>query len=157
MKIIGRETIHPAVFYTGKIAGYTTWILLVLSICNVLDIGRTTIEGLKVASYCVLVVGILMTTISLINLGGSTRLGLPKEVTAFKQNGLYRTSRNPMYVGFDLITLASVFYYMTLPIIILGLYSVLTYHLIIIGEEKFLAEQFGQDYADYKKRVRRYL
>ena len=157
VKVIGRETIHPVVFYTGKVAGYTTWVLLALSICDVFDIGHTKVYALRYTSYCMLLIEMLITTISLINLGSSTRLGLPKEATTFKKNGLYKLSRNPMYVGFDLITVASILYHLTLPVIILGLYSLTTYHMIIVGEERFLATHFGQDYINYKAKVRRYL
>jgi len=33
----------------------------------------------------------------------------------------------------------------------------IVYHLIIIGEERFLEEAFKDDYLNYKKSVRRYL
>ena len=34
MKIIGKTTIHPFFFYTGKIAGYAAWVLLLLEYCG---------------------------------------------------------------------------------------------------------------------------
>jgi len=102
-------------------------------------------------------IGLIFTIISLINLGKSTRLGLPSNDTKLKTNGLYKYSRNPMYVGFDLITISAMIYILHWLIIILGVYSMITYHLIIKGEEKFMIKRFGEEYKNYQLRVRRYL
>jgi protein-S-isoprenylcysteine O-methyltransferase Ste14 len=84
-------------------------------------------------------------------------LGLPTEKTILKTNGIYRFSRNPMYFGFNLLTIASMLYWININVIILGIYSIIIYHLIILGEEKFLEERFGDEYFSYKKIVRRYI
>lgn len=39
MEIVGRATIHPAVFYSGKVCGYLTWALLVLDLFGVRPFG----------------------------------------------------------------------------------------------------------------------
>jgi protein-S-isoprenylcysteine O-methyltransferase Ste14 len=48
-------------------------------------------------------------------------------------------------------------YWINIIVIILGIYSIITYHLIILGEEKFLEERFGDEYFSYKNKVRRYI
>jgi protein-S-isoprenylcysteine O-methyltransferase Ste14 len=101
-------------------------------------------------------VGLLLSAISLINLGASTRLGLPASQTSFKTHGIYRFSRNPMYLGFDLLTLGAIACNPHVVIAVMGLYSMIVYHLIILGEEKFLRQRFGDTYAEYADRVRRY-
>ncbi|MBK8806714.1 MAG: isoprenylcysteine carboxylmethyltransferase family protein [Bacteroidales bacterium] len=111
----------------------------------------------KIISIVLISIGLLFTIVSLINLGKSTRLGLPTESTNFKTNGLYKFSRNPMYVGFNLITLAAVFYTCNIWIALMGVYSIVVYHLIILGEEKFLESRFGSEFINYKTKVKRYL
>ena len=91
--------------------------------------------------------------ISLINLGKSTRLGIPDENTELKTQGIYTLSRNPMYVGFNLLTLASIIYTRHWIIVIFGVYSIAIYHQIIVAEEKFLEKRFGGKYQDYKLHV----
>ena len=66
-------------------------------------------------------------------------------------------SRNPMYPGFNLVTLASMIYTSNLIVIGFGVFSIVTYHQIILEEEKFLTERFGEQYLAYKKTVHRYL
>ena len=157
INLIGKTTIHPMLFYTGKISGYTTWILFLLYLFNVYKISRHSVEFLTILSYLLVFLGLIITIISLINLGSSTRLGLPFENTTLKSNGLYKISRNPMYLGFDLFTLSSIIYIGNIFIAILGIYSFVIYHFIIIGEEKYLEKRFGKKYIEYRKKVRRYI
>ena len=157
MHLIGKTPIHPMFFYTGKISGYITWILFLLSIFNIYKISRHSVEFLIILSYVLAVIGLIIVLISLINLGRSTRLGLPSENTTFKSNGLYKLSRNPMYVGFDLFTLSSIIFTGNILIVIIGIYSVVIYHFIIMGEEKYLEQRFGNSYIEYRKNVRRYI
>lgn len=157
MKIIGKETIHPIWFYSGKIIGYITWILFVLSFLKQVNIKMISFIWLDYLSYITFFLGFIIIIISLVNLGKSTRLGLPTENTVFKTNGIYRISRNPMYVGFNLFTISSVLLTSNVVILLFGIYSIAIYHLIIKGEETFLEKRFGTEYINYKTRVRRYI
>jgi protein-S-isoprenylcysteine O-methyltransferase Ste14 len=157
MDLIGKATINPLIFYTGKISGYITWIYSSLVL---LGLGLTEKQSsyyMNVISGLLLFVGLIFTVISLINLGKSTRLGIPSDDTILKTNGIYKISRNPMYVGFNLITISSMIYSLHWLVIILGVYSLITYHLIIKGEERFMIKRFGQGYQNYQSKVRRYL
>jgi len=157
MKIIGKETIHPFLFYSGKITGYLIWILYIPAFFNLLNIKMISFTWLDYASYFTLLSGFLFIIFSLINLGKSTRLGLPDEKTVFVKKGLYRFSRNPMYVGFNLLTISSVLINANPFLLIFSINSIMVYHFIIKGEEVFLEKRFGKDYSSYKNKVRRYL
>jgi len=157
MKIIGKETIQPFLFYSGKITGYLLWILYIPAFFNLFNIKMISLTWLDYASYFTLLSGLLFIIFSLINLGKSTRLGLPDEKTVFVKKGLYRFSRNPMYVGFLLLTISSVLINANPFLLIFSIYSIMVYHFIIKGEEAFLEKRFGKDYISYKNKVRRYL
>jgi protein-S-isoprenylcysteine O-methyltransferase Ste14 len=159
MSIIGKSSTRPVYFYSGKLLGYVSWVCLVLSMGKIIDIQMVSINLLDYIAYFLLAAGSAFTVISLINLGRSTRLGLPaeSESTVFKHTGMYAISRNPMYVGFNLFTIAAILVTANLFILAMGLYSIAVYHMIIQGEERFLENRFGQAYLDYKKRVRKYL
>lgn len=155
--LVGTTPIHPVLFYTGKISGYITWALLFLGIFGLHIFEKNTLDWTDYLSYIFLVFGLIFSVISIINLGESTRLGLPVDNTTLKTNGLYRFSRNPMYVGFDFLTIAAMLYTFNIWIVLLGLYSIFVYHLIILGEEKFLKKRFDRDYQEFQQRVNRYL
>lgn len=93
-------------------------------------------------------VGILL--ISTINFAAPLQNGL-------NINGLYKFSRNPMYMGYFICFFGCVL--STGSLLLLGavLVFVVTSHWIIIAEEKWCVEQFGEDYTEYMKKVRRYI
>lgn len=157
MKLIGKATINPLIFYTGKISGYITWIALLGYLLDLVPSSGFHNSFLKSVSTFILAMGLCLVGVSLVNLGKSTRLGLPNENTALITNGIYRFSRNPMYFGFNLLTIAAMVYSINIVLLLLGTYSIITYHWIILGEEKFLEERFGDEYFNYKKKVRRYI
>jgi protein-S-isoprenylcysteine O-methyltransferase Ste14 len=157
MNLIGKPSIHPVLFYTGKISGYATWVLLLLSVLDFHWIAPWSRGLNSFISFVLMLLACVFIVMSMINLGRSIRLGLPDDQTSFKTNGLYRISRNPMYVGFNFMTLSAMVYTLHPAMIAAGLYSIIIYHMIILAEEKFLAARFGLPFAEYKKRVRRYL
>ncbi|SHE44295.1 Protein-S-isoprenylcysteine O-methyltransferase Ste14 [Mariniphaga anaerophila] len=159
MNLIGKTTINPLLFYSGKISGYVTWIAFIAPLTGISVPGLNSAQS-NLQTYVSLALAIpafILITVSLMNLGKSTRLGLPKNKTELKTHGVYKLSRNPMYLGFNLLTISSMVFTLNLSIIVLGVYSIWVYHLIIIGEEKFLQNRFGNSFINYKKRSRRYL
>ena len=82
----------------------------------------------------------------------------PSDATALVTEGMYRYSRNPMYLGLLLLTIASTIWFGTwFGIIINILFIFLINFLQIIPEEKALLEIFGEEYEEYKKNVRRWI
>jgi protein-S-isoprenylcysteine O-methyltransferase Ste14 len=157
MEIIGKPPVHPAIFYTGKIAGSLTWIVLLLSLAGIEVAGTRTFWYSDYIAIILFAVGFFFSFMSLVSLGNATRMGLPTEKTALKTSGLYRLSRNPIYLGLNLVTIAAVVYTMNVVILLLGIYSIISHHLIIKGEEQFLSSRFGEEYHDYRMKVNRYI
>lgn len=73
-------------------------------------------------------------------------------------SGLYRYSRNPMYIGVitTVIGHGIFFQYSNLLWYALSLFIIFTVVVIFI-EEPHLEKKFGEEYKDYKKRTRRWL
>ena len=157
MRLIGKPPINPILFYTGKISGYFTCLVMVLALLQRIVLERISHTLKDEIALAIFVVGWVFVIISTVNLGRSTRLGLPSDDTVLKTDGLYKISRNPIYVGLNLLSFASILYTRNLWIGVLGIYSIIIYHLIILGEEQFLEIRFGTVYMNYKKQVRRYL
>ncbi|MBK5187218.1 MAG: isoprenylcysteine carboxylmethyltransferase family protein [Gemmatimonadaceae bacterium] len=74
------------------------------------------------------------------------------------QEGPYRLTRNPMYLAFTVLYLGITFAANAFwPLIFLPEAIVLTYMLAIRREEAYLATEFGDAYAQYCSRVRRWV
>ncbi|TXL82202.1 isoprenylcysteine carboxylmethyltransferase family protein [Vineibacter terrae] len=78
--------------------------------------------------------------------------------TAMVEGGLYRYSRNPIYMGLSTVHLgvAIADNNAWLPILLAPVLLVLRYG-VIAREEAYLERRFGSQYAAYKARVRRWL
>ena len=156
MDIIGKPPVHPAIFYTGKVAGSFAWIVLLLSLAGVELVSTRTFWYSNYIAILLFAAGVYFSFASMFSLGKSARMGLPKEQTALKTSGLYSLSRNPIYLGMNLVTIASAVYTLNVVILFLVIYSIITHHMIIKGEEQFLSSRFGEEYHYYRMSVKRY-
>jgi protein-S-isoprenylcysteine O-methyltransferase Ste14 len=157
LKPMGRPTIQPVLFYTGKITLFTSWGFLLVNAVLVMS-GQPSPHILYSFTPAGLVVlGSVFMILAFRDLGDALRVGLPGEETTLKTKGIYRFSRNPIYVGVDLIAVASVLFVPMIINIVCAVIGIAVHHLIIISEEKFLKDRFGEDWVGYKQKTRRYI
>jgi protein-S-isoprenylcysteine O-methyltransferase Ste14 len=73
-------------------------------------------------------------------------------------SGVYRFTRNPIYLGFLSIVIGAPLYFgLYWGIILAPVYIFLMNHLVIQHEEAYLEKKFGTTYTNYTSRVRRWL
>lgn len=102
-------------------------------------------------------IGVAVFITAMITMKNSWRAGVDaSQHTKLVRNGIYRISRNPAFLGFDLFYLGFALAYSNPLQIVLAVFCITMLHLQISEEEKFLPEVFGKDYLDYKKSVGRY-
>ncbi|WP_179188073.1 methyltransferase family protein [Kiloniella majae] len=76
----------------------------------------------------------------------------------FVTSGLFKFSRNPMYLGFAISTFGIALYLGALsPFLICVLFILVADRWYIAHEEVVMAETFGEAYMDYKAKVRRWI
>lgn len=156
IEISGKPTLPIWIFIGGKAAGYFTWALLAAALMGFEWITPYPANFTTTATYLLLAVGSGFIVLSSLALGKDIRIGLPTHKTVLRTKGIYKISRNPMYIGVHMVTIASVIYTMQWWIAIPGALSLYVYHKITLGEEKFLAERFGNSYHNYRQKTRRY-
>lgn len=87
-----------------------------------------------------------------------TGMAPTKPTTALVTSGPYRVTRNPMYLGMAFLyiglalALGIVWALAVLPAVLL-----IVDRLVIVREERDLEARFGEQYREYRKRVRRWL
>ena len=103
--------------------------------------------------------GAAVFVVSVLTMQDSWRAGVSKrEETALVTNGIYQISRNPAFLGFDLVHIGIGLMFFNWGLFAAVLFAGVMLHLqIVYVEEAFLTEAFGQDYLEYKKKVCRYL
>jgi protein-S-isoprenylcysteine O-methyltransferase Ste14 len=82
----------------------------------------------------------------------------PESSSSLVISGIYKLSRNPMYLGFLFVLVGwAVFLSNALAFIFLPVFISYMNRFQIEPEENALAGKFGQEFVDYKSRVRRWL
>jgi protein-S-isoprenylcysteine O-methyltransferase Ste14 len=80
------------------------------------------------------------------------------EASSLVSSGIYRFTRNPMYVGLFLILLGwAVYLANPLSLVFLLVYVLYITRFQILPEERILLRLFGDPYAAYMQRVRRWV
>ncbi len=81
-----------------------------------------------------------------------------EETSTIVTTGMYRISRNPMYLGMLLLLIGLAILLGSLsPFLILPLFVLVINHQQIRHEEAMLLDKFGQEYQEYKMKVRRWI
>ena len=77
---------------------------------------------------------------------------------ALIRTGIYRLSRNPMYLGMALMCLGiAMFFESVAAFLLLAAALVAIDRYVIAREEAYLARRFGTDYEAYRAKVRRWI
>ena len=100
-----------------------------------------------------------MFLLAVVTMRDSWRAGIPssEEKTTLISDGIYKYSRNPAFLGFDLMYIGILLAYFNAALFVLTMLTVLALHLQILQEEKYLSDTFGEAYMEYKKHTSRYL
>ena len=82
----------------------------------------------------------------------------PDRASSLVVRGIFRYSRNPMYLGMALVLVAWAVW-LARPLLLLGVVAFVLYmnRFQIAPEERAMARIFGEDYVEYRRRVRRWL
>ena len=140
---------------TMKVAAYIVPIAEIMSI--VFNVNSVSLP-VRVSGAAVGTLGVAVFITSVLTMRDSWRAGVSKtDKTELVTKGIYQFSRNPAFLGFDLLYIGIVMMFFHWPLLIVSVFAILIFHLQIVNvEERFLLEAFGDEYLCYKKKVCRY-
>lgn len=102
---------------------------------------------LRIISIVFIIIGFLIVAVAMSGLGYNRTMGQDKKL--LKTNGLYKYSRNPQLIGYGMILIAFVLFYLSwFSIGWLIIYVVISYFMIKT-EEEFLTNNYGEEYQKY--------
>ena len=155
ISLVGRPPIHKILFRSAKYLILPVWLLPMVQSWSI-DLRWVALPDTWVAlALSIWVAGFLLMFAGYRAMEQSLRMGIPREETTLKTDGLFRFSRNPMYLGLFLTMLGSSVYTANLIIMLCGGLVVGLHLAIIAAEERMLTERFGNQYIEYKSRVPR--
>lgn len=155
---IGKDKTGFAKFVevTMKIAAVLVFTAGLISIFTGTSQGLTIV---RVMGAAVAIAGTIIFIIAVWTMRDSWRAGVSKtDQTELVTNGIYQISRNPAFLGFDLLYIGTLFMFFNWILCGLTVFAIIMYHLQIVNvEEDFLLATFGNEYLQYKKKVCRYI
>ncbi len=114
--------------------------------------------GLKLIGVGMTVLALIIGISTLITMKNSWRMGITQnQDTELILNGTFRFSRNPYFVSYLMIFAGVFLVYPTFVFLLFFLPTILMIHLMILDEEKYLTNQHGKSYLEYKRSVNRYI
>ncbi len=107
----------------------------------------------------IIIIGVLVVVFPAVSFTAADTTIKPfQESSSLVLSGLYRYTRNPMYVGMVIIIVGTDVLLGSLTPFIAPVFFVLIINKMVISvEEQMLEEAFGDDYRNYKKEVRRWV
>ena len=155
MEPFGKSPIPVPMLILGKLCLLFCWLFFLVKNSGTEMIFDNSITQAIALLFALVGFGIVV--VGFIYLGKSVSVGFPQEKTELKTSGIYRITRNPLYLGAFLICTGSCLYTMHVVNFLLCLAGIGIHHWIVTKEENFLEERFGTEWLEYKKRVPRYL
>lgn len=112
----------------------------------------------RFTGFCIGMLGDMIFLVSVLCMKDSWRAGIPdKDRTKLVTTGIYRYSRNPAFLGFDFMYVGLLLMYFNLSMFVVSSFAIIMLHLQILQEERYLTENYGDSYREYRKHVFRYL
>ena len=111
----------------------------------------------RFTGFCIGMLGDIIFLASVLCMKDSWRAGIPdKDRTTLVTTGIYRYSRNPAFLGFDFMYVGLLLMYFNLSMLVVSAFAIIMLHLQILQEERYLTENYGESYREYRKHVFRY-
>lgn len=117
-------------------------------------------ESFEISFFGLLItlIGVSFFILAMVFMKTSWRAGIDKSTkTELVTSGLYRYSRNPAFVGMDLMFIGTAITHVNLLTIVLAMLVIISLHLQILQEEKHMKEVFQKKYNEYVNNTPRYL
>ena len=152
----GKTGLVKGIEVTMKIAA-----ILVFSVgllCVLLNVNFSSLP-LRIGGAVLSISGTAVFIAAVITMQDNWRAGVSQtDKTELVTSGFYQYSRNPAFLGFDLLYLGLLLMFFNWALCIVTIFAMVMYHLQIVKvEEAFLQAAFGEEYLKYKKEVCRYL
>ena len=111
----------------------------------------------KIFGIYLLIIADVVFILSVTCMKDSWRAGIAEDdERSLVTKGIYRYSRNPAFLGFDLTYMGVLLMYFNPVLLILSIVNIIIFHLQILQEEKYLTGKFGGEYETYKANTGRY-
>lgn len=138
---------------------FLSWVIAAYGLHYILPISFGGTFWLIYAGGFLIIAGVLLILIAGYSFRKArTHIEPWKPTSSIVTSGIYAYSRNPIYLGMSVIVVGIG---VTLDSVVVALSFVpaliVVYYYVVRKEEAYLEAKFGEEYLDYKRRVRRWV
>ncbi len=150
----GKQGIH---LYIEVAMGIATFCVVIAEVISIVLDWSISPDWLRIAGLVISALGVALFITAMLTMRDSWRAGVSKDKTELVTSGIFRISRNPAFLGFDLMYMGVLMVFFNWVLLIFSIFAILMLHLqIVINEEVAMQSAFGDEYLDYRKEVNRY-
>ncbi len=140
-----------------KILSIATSLAVIAEVISIFAVKPDVPDFVRITGAVIGLCAVIIFAFATITMKDSWRAGIPEKKTNIITNGIYSISRNPAFLGFDLLYTSILLMFFNIPLLICSVWAAVMLHLQILQEEKWLAKTFGNEYTDYCTKTKRYL
>lgn len=140
-----------------RIMSIATVLVIVAEVASIFLVKHYLPLPVRIAGLVLGASGVLFFALATVTMKSSWRVGIPEEKTTLVTDGIYAWSRNPAFVGFDLLYVGICMVFFNIPLLIISLWAAVMLHLQILQEEAHMEKMCGEEYREYWARTMRYL
>ncbi len=138
-----------------EILSRVSFLLLIILVIILFTSGKHIIDN-NVFAIVMQVLSLIIFIISKKSMANNWATNITNNQNNLTTNGIFKISRNPVYVSYHLLFLSMLFYSWELFFPLYVLFAII-FHLLILEEESYLKARFGNQYIDYCNNTRRYI
>lgn len=137
-----------------------TYFMVVIQIFSILITDKWLIINFppyfKMIGISILLLSNIIFILSMVTMKENWRVGISYDSTTLVTNGIYKLSRNPAFLGFDLLYIGLSIIYPNPINILFSLILIILFDKQIKYEEQSLYDKYNEEYTTYCKKVKRY-
>ncbi|MEA4846147.1 MAG: isoprenylcysteine carboxylmethyltransferase family protein [Clostridiaceae bacterium] len=155
LSMLNKEALRRAAFF-APLAGrerIAYWVYQITTLFIIIDLILLKIRTDSAWFHIGLIIyglGLVLYAISVVNYA-------KPEANGINLKGLYRMSRNPMYIAYFICLSGCALMSYSWTLLALLIIFQISSHWIILSEERWCIEKFGEEYRRYMNKVRRYI
>lgn len=141
-----------------SLMGLATYSIVAVQLLSIVFDWSMLPFGARIGGFGIGLLGDVLFLVSVISMKSSWRAGIPdQDETELVTDGIYSFSRNPAFLGFDLMYLGVLLLFSNPLLLLFTAFAMVMLHLQILQEEQFMERRFGMEYVQYKRHVSRYI
>lgn len=154
---IAKKKNKDRVYYIERIMQVATYSIIVAEVVSVIGDFSILDTEARAIGLALGILGVIIFGTAVWTMRDSWRAGIPEnDKTEIVTEGIYKISRNPAFLGFDLVYIGIGLMFFNPVLAVFSIFAIVMLHFQILQEEKYLSVVFGREYDMYKKQVCRY-